>query len=271
MVLFPPCKINLGLKILFKRPDRYHEIDTCMYEIPIYDILEIIPSEEFQFTSSGLIIPGETDNNLCVKAFNLIQKKHKIQNVKIHLHKQIPMGGGLGGGSSNGTNVLKGLNELFNLSISDKELETYAAELGSDCPFFVKSKSQISQGRGEILTEINIDLNGYYLRILNIGIHVSTADAYTNVTFDNPSPTVENLIKNINLKEWKYKVENNFEKSIFLKHPILKQLKNELYNDGAIYASMSGSGSTMYGIYESKPDENKFSKYNPEFEIIVKL
>jgi 4-diphosphocytidyl-2-C-methyl-D-erythritol kinase len=271
MILFPTCKINLGLNILFKRNDGYHEIDTCMYEIPMYDILEFIPSENFEFTSSGLVIPGDNTNNLCVKAFQKLKNERNIPNVKIHLHKQIPMGGGLGGGSSDGTYTFSALNNLFNLNLSDKELENYASQIGSDCPFFVKGKAQISRGRGELLEPIDLNLQGYFIKILNIGIHVSTAEAYSNVNFvKNPTP-IKDIVINQRIEDWKINLKNQFEYSVFKKHPVLQTIKDLLYTEGAIYASMSGSGSTMYGIYKNKPSENTFSMYNPQYETIISL
>ena len=270
MILYPPCKINLGLHILHKRNDGFHELDTCMYEIPLYDILEIIPSQNFEFTSSGMIIPGDVDANLCVKAFKLLKEKHEISNVKIHLHKQIPMGGGLGGGSSDGTYTLKLLNELFELKLTDLILEGYASELGSDCAFFVNCGCQIAKGRGEILTPIQLDLSGYYIKIVNIGIHISTKEAYAGIEFQQHKNTLHELITK-NITDWKTLLKNDFEISVFKNHPILKEVKENLYDEGAIYASMSGSGSTMFAIYREEPKKNTFARLNPIYEIVKKL
>lgn len=270
MILYPPCKINLGLHILHKRNDGFHELDTCMYEIPLYDILEIIPSENFEFTSSGLDIPGDSDNNLCVKAFKLIKENHQISNVKIHLHKQIPMGGGLGGGSSDGTYVLKMLNSIFKLELSDAKLEEYASILGSDCAFFVKGNCQLAKGRGEILTPIDLNLKGYNLKILNIGIHVSTADAYGGVIFQNHNKNITEILS-LEKEDWKNELKNDFETSVFKNHSILSEIKNRFYQEGAFYASMSGSGSTMYALYKRKPTENTFKDLSPLYEIVKEL
>lgn len=270
MILYPPCKINLGLHILNKRNDGYHELDTCMYEIPLNDILEIVPAEEFQFTSSGLEIPGDINKNLCVKAFQLIKEKHNIGNVKIHLHKQIPMGGGLGGGSSDATFTLKILNKIFNLCISDTLLTEYAAILGSDCAFFVQSNCQIAKGRGEILKPISLNLKGYFIKIINIGIHISTAEAFSNIEFNYTNSNVEQILFN-GIENWKNELNNDFEKSIFIKYPILLKIKEELYKEGAIYASMTGSGSTMYAIYKDEPSNKTFDNLNPLYEIVIKI
>lgn len=270
MILFPPCKINLGLHVLHKRDDGYHEIETCMYPIPLFDILEIIPSENFTFSSSGLTIPGESSSNLCVKAFELIQLKYTIPNVKIHLHKQIPMGGGLGGGSSDGSFVLRGLNDLFKLQLSDDVMQQLASELGSDCPFFIKNEVQIAKGRGEILKNFPLKLNGYYLKIINVGIHISTKEAYGNVKMYKNSTSLEEILTNYNLFDFKDQLTNSFEYSVFNEYPELKELKDLLYKEGAIYASMTGSGSTMFGIYKEKP-QKKTDDSAVLFEIVMEL
>ena len=267
MILYPPCKINLGLHVLHKRKDGFHELDTCM---PLYDILEIIPSEKFEFSVSGMEIPGDENNNLCVKAFNLIKEKHGISNIKMHLHKQIPMGGGLGGGSSDGTYALKLLNTFFKLNLSDSILEQYASMLGSDCAFFIKSGTQIAKGRGELLSPIELNLKGYFLKIINIGIHISTAEAYNGIEFQKHQKSV-NVILNKNIEDWKNNLINDFELSVFKKHPILQKVKESLYHEGAVYASMSGSGSTMYAIYKDKPTLESFKELNPTFEIVISL
>lgn len=270
MILYPPCKINLGLHVLHKRLDGFHELDTCMYEIPLFDILEIIPSENFEFSASGLSIPGDVETNLCIKAFKLLKEKHGVSNVKMHLHKQIPMGGGLGGGSSDGTYALKMLDKIFDLNLSVKTLETYAATLGSDCAFFVNGKAQIAKGRGEVLSPISLDLKGLYLKIINIGLHISTASAYDGIEFQIQNSNINEIVSS-DKYDWKETLKNDFEISVFKKHPILSELKENLYKEGAIYAAMTGSGSTMYGIYNDKPKNNTFSKYNPKFEIVLNL
>ena len=185
MILFPPAKINLGLNVLFKREDGYHELETVMLKTPLTDVLEIVPSDEFQFTQTGLTIPGDNLDNLCVQAFQLIQKEYKIPNVHIYLRKIIPMGAGLGGGSADASYVLSGLNTLFNLNISNSKLEELAATLGSDCPFFINPTPQIAKGRGEILSPIEINLKGYYIKLLNVGIHVGTKEAYAGIQFSD--------------------------------------------------------------------------------------
>lgn len=269
MILFPPSKINLGLHILFKRSDSYHELETAMIPIPFCDILEIIPSTTFEFKQTGLSIPGDHDNNLCVRAYRLMVERYAISPVLIHLRKIIPMGGGLGGGSSDAAYVLSGLNSIFNLNLSDETLESLASELGSDCPFFIKSIPQIAKGRGEILSPIPLNLKGYYLKIVNIGIHVGTKEAYAGVSFSTSQKTITEIL-DFPISQWKNELVNDFEKTVFATHPQLAELKGSLYKEGAIYAAMSGSGSTMFGIYESKP-----LKMYPEdsgvMEIVLRL
>ena len=269
MILFPPCKINLGLHILNKRADGYHNLDTLMYQLPFTDVLEIIPSEDFVFQSTGLEIPGDENKNLCIKAFYLMREHYQIPNVTIHLHKIIPMGGGLGGGSSDASYVLKGLNTLFKLDLSDQILQDLSAQLGSDCPLFIKEIPQIAQGRGEILSDFQLDLAGHYIKLVNVGIHVSTKEAFSKVEFYDHFQSIVDIVSHP-ISRWKNLLKNDFENSVFLHHPSLIPVKEKLYAEGAIYASMSGSGSTMYAIYEHEPVLS-FSKDSTFFEKILKL
>lgn len=266
MILFPPAKINLGLKVLFKREDGYHELDTCMVPIPLLDVLEILPAEEFSFHQTGIVIPGANADNLCVKAYQLMVENFSISPVYIHLRKEIPMGAGLGGGSSDAAYVIKGINELFKLNCSVEKMEGLAATLGSDCPFFIKNEPQIAKGRGEILSVSNINLHGFFLKIVNPGIHISTKDAFAEIEFGNESLSIEEILQSP-IATWKNELKNDFEKNIFKNHPILDEIKEKLYAEGAIYAAMSGSGSTLFGIYRSEPNKT-FSKEKGFLEII---
>jgi len=254
MILFPPAKVNLGLNILFKREDGYHEIESCMIPTPFTDILEITEADEFEFLQTGLAIPGNLETNLCVKAYQLIKQKFAIPNVRIHLRKQIPMGAGLGGGSADSAYVLKGLSDLFKLNVSISELENLSAQLGSDCAFFIQNKPQIARGRGEILSEINIDLKGKYLILLNPRIHIGTKEAYDGVQPRAASKSIEEILLG-SVDTWQSELLNQFEQSIFPKYPLIKELKDSLIQLGAVYASMSGSGSSVFGIYNEKPIE----------------
>ncbi|WP_370089770.1 4-(cytidine 5'-diphospho)-2-C-methyl-D-erythritol kinase [Ekhidna sp.] len=255
MITFPNAKINLGLNIVSKREDGYHNIESCFYPIPRHDSLEVIEAASFAFHSYGLDIPGDATSNLCVKAYELIKADFDIPPVEIHLLKTIPMGAGLGGGSADGAFTLKMLNNLFRLELSDSQLETYCLKLGSDCPFFIKNLPAIATGRGEHLQPIDLDLSGYYLAIYNPGIHVSTKEAYAGVTPRKAKISISNFI-NTPIQEWKDKLVNDFESSIFPNHPEIEQLKREMYDAGAIYASMTGSGSTVFGLFEEVVEMN---------------
>lgn len=255
MISFPNAKINLGLNILNKREDGYHTIESCFYPIPWHDCLEVIEATSFSFHSYGLNIPGDFASNLCVKAYKLLKKDLDIPPVEIHLLKNIPMGAGLGGGSANGAFTLSMLNDLFNLNLSNTQLETYALNLGSDCPFFIQNRSSIAGGRGEELNPINLDLTGYYLAIQNPGIHISTREAYSGVKPQMPDLSTAEIIQKPK-HTWKELLINDFEASIFPNHPEIETTKEKMYAAGALYASMTGSGSTVYGIFEEKKDND---------------
>jgi 4-diphosphocytidyl-2-C-methyl-D-erythritol kinase len=258
MILFPPAKINLGLHVGSKREDGYHELESIMFQIPWCDILEIVPSETLTFHSTGLKIPGESSSNLCLKAYHLLKEKYNIPPVSIHLHKIIPMGAGLGGGSSDGTYTLLILTELFNLKLSLSELRTLALELGSDCPLFVENSTQLAKGRGEVLSPIEVDLKGKYIYLVNKGLHVSTKDAFSNLKSKKlPEFLWQNVIKKPTLN-WRNFLKNDFENSVFEIHPSLQEEKEKLYKMGAKYVSMTGSGSTIYAIFDENP-ENYFT------------
>jgi 4-diphosphocytidyl-2-C-methyl-D-erythritol kinase len=262
MILFPPAKINLGLNVLSKRDDGYHEIVSCLYELPICDAIEILPSDTFEFHSTGIPIDSRSEDNLCVKAYNLMSERYKISPVYIHLRKEIPMGAGLGGGSADATYILLGLNSMFDLKLSDEVLESLAAELGSDCPFFVKGNAQLAKGRGELLSNLNVSLKGKYLKLINPGIHIGTGEAYSNVDFDS------NLKGYENLEHGDFSgLVNSFEKYAFKKYPVIEEIRNGLMAEGAVYAAMSGSGSSVFGIFDEKPIET--GKH--DFEKIVAL
>jgi 4-diphosphocytidyl-2-C-methyl-D-erythritol kinase len=253
MISFPPCKINLGLHILRKRADGYHDLETAFYPVPWTDVLEIIPSEIFQFRSSGQMIPGETSDNLCVRAYHLLKKDFNIPPVHIYLHKVIPTGAGLGGGSADAAHTLRLLNNLFELNLSTARLQHYAARLGSDCAFFITDEPMLGQGRGEIISPIPPVLKGKYFSVIKPSIHVSTADAYAQVEPKEGRQSIPEILKQP-IGRWKETLVNDFEASVFEKHPSLRQLKNDLYAAGAMYASMSGSGSSVFGIFETKTD-----------------
>jgi 4-diphosphocytidyl-2-C-methyl-D-erythritol kinase len=257
MILFPNCKINLGLSITAKRADGFHTLETVFYPVALQDIVEIIPNKNTEppvvFSSTGLSVPGALQDNLCVKAYTLLKKDFpNIPSVQMHLHKHIPMGAGLGGGSSDATAVLQLLNQQFHLGISTKELMHYASLLGSDCPFFVMNAPAHATGRGEILAPITCDLSNYTIALLHPGVHVSTAWAFQQLTPHQKEITIQEIVAQP-ISNWKQNLINDFEAPIFKAHPLLASLKTYLYDQGALYASMSGSGSSLYGIFKNKP------------------
>jgi 4-diphosphocytidyl-2-C-methyl-D-erythritol kinase len=252
MIFFPSAKINIGLKVLFKRPDGFHELETCMLPIPFYDVLEIIPATTFTFRQTGRLFEGADTDNLCIRAFQLLATEFNIPSVYMHLRKVIPMGAGLGGGSSDAAWVLRGLNILFGLNLTCNQLQMYAAKLGSDCPFFITDGAQIAKGRGEQLNPYNLTFSPYYLKLVNPAIHIGTALAYAGVHFSKENPSLVELLK-LPISQWKHEVENDFELSVFEQFPEIASIKEQLYMEGAVYAAMSGSGSTVFGIFESQP------------------
>ncbi|WP_268035703.1 4-(cytidine 5'-diphospho)-2-C-methyl-D-erythritol kinase [Algoriphagus sp. PAP.12] len=261
MISFPNAKINLGLHIISKRKDGYHEIETCMFPIPLYDALEIIIDKKGGWESTGTPIPGEPKDNLILKAQQLLRKDFQgLPNLKIHLHKNIPMGAGLGGGSADGAFALKLMSNLYDLHLEDFFLEEYAAHLGSDCPFFIENTPKIAKGRGEILEPIDISLKGSFLVLINPGIHIGTKEAYAGVTPEAPKVKLEEVL--VDRSRWKAELVNDFEASIFQNHQELAEIKSQLYNAGAYYAAMSGSGSTMFGLFDEKPES---LEVNPDY------
>ena len=246
MIVYPNAKINIGLNVLEERADGYHEISSVFYPVKeLVDILEIIPGEDFSFSSSGISIPG--NSNICTKAYDLLKADFGIENVQIHLHKQIPIGAGLGGGSADGAFTVKALNELFDLKLSNTELEKYALQLGADCPFFIENTQKYVTGKGEKMNEIDLDLSAYELKFIFPELHISTAEAYVGVILKHPETNLLDLMSKP-IENWKGKVKNDFEISAFEKYPELEKMKEKLYADGAIYASMTGSGSVLYGV-----------------------
>lgn len=256
MVVFPNAKINLGLNITEKRSDGYHNIQTIFYPLPLKDVLEIIPStsgEHFKFTVTGNAPVLQKGFNLCEKAFELIEDLiGTLPASSLHLHKEIPTGGGLGGGSADGAFTLILLNQYFDLKLSDQELASLALQLGSDCPFFVYNKPCVATGRGDILKPISLDLSLYKICVINPKFPISTAEAFGNLPSLNPTPFSLTEIHTLPISFWKETIFNDFEQSVFPKHPVLKEIKSYLYGNGALYASLSGTGSSMYGIFKEK-------------------
>ncbi len=274
MIVFPDCKINLGLNILRKRSDGYHDLETIFYPVPLTDSLEIIENKQpgknpgLPFTSSGLPIAGKPASNLCVKAYRLLKKDFPdIPAVSIHLHKVIPSGAGLGGGSADGAFALKMMNEMFALGLTTEQLIKYALQLGSDCPFFIINKPCFATGRGEIMEEITVDLSAYKIVIINPGIHIDTGRAFLDMTPALPDHSVKEIISRP-IETWKDDLKNDFEKPVFLQHREIVDIKDSLYRLGAIYASMSGSGSTVFGIF---PKEKQLQLSFPAHYFVKEL
>lgn len=257
MIIYSPAKINIGLKITGLRPDGFHNLQSVMVPTGLCDIIEIRttgrPQSGIIFSQSGIPLETDSGENLCVLAYKKLAGETHLPKVEVHLHKQIPVGAGLGGGSSNAGNLLKGLNSLAKDPVNGSVLHDLSAELGSDSPFFLYSQAMMMEGRGEILNPINIQLHQMYLVILFPGIHISTSEAYTGIQPDNSGPHLGTLI-NEPVDKWRNLIVNDFELTLFEKYPVLKMLKSELYNLGALYASLSGSGSSLYGIFPDSPE-----------------
>jgi 4-diphosphocytidyl-2-C-methyl-D-erythritol kinase len=252
MILFPFAKINIGLEVLRKRADNFHDLETIFYPLNLCDILEINKSERFDFTMSGIQIDECSEENLVVKAYWLLKSDFNLPTVQIHLHKQIPIGAGLGGGSSDAAFTLIGLNDLFNLKIEKNQLADYASKLGSDCAFFLFNKPVFAEGKGNIISEIEIELRGYSLVIIKSDFSVSTLAAYKGIEPKIPEYSLRESVK-LPIHKWNKRVENHFEKNVFSNFPQLRLIKEKLYQGGAIYASMSGSGSSVYGLFKDVP------------------
>lgn len=264
MLCFPNAKINIGLNVVEKRPDGYHNIETVFYPIPVKEALEIFHTadtrEPYTWSNSGIVVDTPAEKNICIQALQLIRQDFDLTPVGVHLHKQIPFGAGLGGGSADGAFMLNLINKFFELNLGDEQLEKYAAQLGADCPFFIKNQPALATGIGEILNPIDLNLAGYHLALIKPDIHVSTPEAYNGIIPAHPATA---LIEDIQrpIEEWKACIKNDFEKSVFAKYPMIGQIKDQLYEQGAIYAAMSGSGSSVYGLFKSAPVLNSFDQH----------
>lgn len=254
MLIFPNAKINIGLNIINKRPDGYHNIETVFYPVNLSDILEFIETaENTKFTNTGINLDIEKKDNLILKAYHLLKKEYNLPELKIHLHKIIPTGAGLGGGSSDAGFMLKSLNDYFNLNISEEKLENYAQQLGSDCPFFIKNKPVFAEGTGNIFSESRLDLSNYFILIVKPEIHIPTKLAFSGIQAKSPNQSLKELIT-LPVSEWKNQIKNDFESNVFKQFPIIKKIKDTLYESGAIYTQMSGSGAAVFGIFNKEPE-----------------
>lgn len=257
MITFPHAKINIGLQVTERRPDGYHNLDTVFYPIPVNDALEVIVHEGADYDCrlhlSGVEIEGDTDNNLVVRAYRLLAADYALPPVDVYLHKHIPTGAGLGGGSADASFMLRMLNEMFALGISTEQLEAYATKLGADCPFFITSTPVYATGIGNEFHPIALDLGGLYLVVVKPDVFVSTKEAYSMVKPEKPAVTLDEKIARP-IAEWRDTISNDFEKGIFALHPELEGIKSKLYELGALYAAMSGSGSALFGLFEAPVD-----------------
>lgn len=254
MIVFPNAKINLGLQVKAKRPDGFHDLETVFFPINCTDMLEAVRAEEFAFTTSGLPIDAASEYNLCIKAWNILAKDFALSPVKMHLHKQIPMGAGLGGGSSDGAFTLLLLNKLFKLDLSEEQLINYALQLGSDCPFFIRNKPVFATGRGEIMEPVEIpSMKGKKILLVNPALHISTREAFEQLELKGVSSDLSEVVKEP-VERWRDGgMENDFEAGVCARFPEIARIREELYKQGAVYAAMTGTGSTVFGIFNEVP------------------
>jgi 4-diphosphocytidyl-2-C-methyl-D-erythritol kinase len=257
MTVYPNAKINIGLQVLEKLPDGYHSIRSVFYPIGLQDTLTLEPAsgrQGLELRITGLDVPGDLSSNLCTKAYELIGRDYPLPGLNLHLHKTIPIGAGLGGGSSNAAYFIRALNETFELGLAWGEMHHYAKQLGSDCSFFISNRPAFASGKGDLLESMDLSLKGYFLVLVCPPVHVSTAEAYGGVRPELTEFDLESYVTGHPPEAWKDIVRNDFETSIFHKHPDLAAIKENLYSKGAVYASMTGSGSAVYGVFRSPVD-----------------
>jgi 4-diphosphocytidyl-2-C-methyl-D-erythritol kinase len=250
VIAFPNAKINLGLHVIEKRADGFHNIETIFYPIGWCDILEIVKSDSLKFKKTGIRISGESKKNLCLQAYQLLKDKYDLPPVNIHLHKIIPIGAGLGGGSSDAAHTLLLLNKIFDLAISETDLIGMASTIGADCAFFIKNNTVFATGKGDVFETVDLKLPGLQLLVVKPDVGVNTASAYKGVKPKLPLSTLKETVAKP-AETWKEVLANDFETTVFKKQPVIQYIKEELYNSGAVYASMSGSGSAVYGLFKT--------------------
>ena len=255
MITYPNAKINLGLNITEKRPDGYHNLETIFYPIPLQDALEVTKStttKEYSLKISGISIEGHPDDNLIVKAYRLLKQDYPhMSPIHIQMYKHIPTGAGLGGGSADAAYMIKLLNEKFKLNIGIDKMEEYAARLGADCAFFIQNKPVFATGIGNVFEPIKLSLKGYYMILVKPDIFVSTKEAFSHIRPRHPKQSLKEIITQP-IEQWKESMMNDFEESVFPQYPEIAAIKDKLYDMGAIYASMSGSGSSVFGIFKEQ-------------------
>ena len=262
MIVFPFAKINLGLQVLHKRSDGFHAVRSILFPVPLHDALEAVvddnlPAGTVFLDRTGLDVPGALEEDLCMKAVRRIQARRDLPGLRMHLHKAIPTGSGLGGGSSDAAHTLILLNDLLGLAMPHAELHAIASELGSDCPFFLQRSAQLAEGRGEVLFPIHVHLSGHWLGLVNPGIHVATTEVYQGMHLVENHGILSELIQ-ARPSTWQSAIFNDMEEFVFEKHPAIGKVKQDLMDKGATYAAMSGSGATVFGIFPEKPTDLKF-------------
>ena len=253
MTTYPNCKINLGLHVVGKRPDGYHDLETIFLPVmDLTDTLIIEPGDSLQMTQEGIVLDNAPEDNLCIRAWRLLHDEFNIPPVNIRLKKNIPFGAGLGGGSSDAAFTLKMLNQIFSLKLTDCNLERRAAQLGADCAFFIRNKTAYASGIGDVLDSIELDMSSYRILIeIPEGEHVSTKEAYSGLKrdlFGTQRPDLREVVRRP-IEEWRNLIVNDFETSVFPTHPAIATLKKDMYRRGALYASMTGSGAAVFGIF----------------------
>ncbi|WP_026463009.1 4-(cytidine 5'-diphospho)-2-C-methyl-D-erythritol kinase [Adhaeribacter aquaticus] len=249
MIAFPNAKLNIGLNVVSLRPDGFRNLESCFYPVQWCDALEIVPADQTSFSLSGIPVPGQSDTNLCLKAYHLLQADYNLPPVHMHLHKHIPIGAGMGGGSADAAFALKLLNDLFKLNLTADILEEYARKLGSDCAFFIQNKPVYATERGDVFSPLSLDLTGFHCVVVYPEIHITTAEAYGLVKAQAPGYSLYEVLQTP-INNWKAFIKNDFEQALFPKYPELGQIKSSLYEQGALFASMTGSGSAVFGIFE---------------------
>lgn len=268
MILFPNAKINIGLNIVSKRPDGFHNLESIFYPLAIKDALEVIEDDNLQFSSSGIAIPGSSNDNLCIKAYHLLKQDFKtLPPVRIHLHKNIPIGAGLGGGSADASFFIRMMNQKFDLQMDNSKMEHYASKIGSDCAFFIQNKPAYALEKGDQLSPLDLNLDSYFFVLIMPEVQVSTAEAYRGVRVSPNDMPLTELIK-LPITEWKFHIKNDFEPSVFSKYSVIAQIKDSLYEAGALYASMSGSGSSVYGVFNEPTKLPQLEKLNKVFYVL---
>jgi 4-diphosphocytidyl-2-C-methyl-D-erythritol kinase len=258
MITFPHAKVNLGLHVLRLRPDGYRDMESVLLPIPLHDALEVVvdpglPAGEVVMVRTGRPVPGDPQLDLCVKAAKALGRDRVLPGLRVHLHKEIPIGAGLGGGSSDGAHALALINEQLQLGVPNEELALLAAGLGSDCPFFLRQDAQLATGRGEVLKPVTLDLSGWWLMLLNPGIHVSTAQVYAHTPLAPATCDLRAVVQNTPPEEWTGRVVNVMEEYVLRTYPEVQHALDKVTRTGAVYSAMSGSGSSVFGLFRHRP------------------